>query len=423
MSRTLVISIDALITADIPVLRRLPHLGKLMERAAWAEDILCVYPTLTYPCHAAIVTGRYPDKNGICNNEKFQPLARGRADWYWFRDEIKAPTIIDIAKANGRSTATVTWPVMCASGADYGIGEIWAPEEQDDPTPWFNKANSPAAHATFEANKHLLRWMKTPQMDEFAAACAADIIRRHSPDLMLLHLSYLDHQRHSLGVHGDLEHAHEFIDGQIGLVLDALEETGGVEDVNVILLGDHGQLYCDRLLHINTLFRDVGWLREEDGVVADYRVYAAPCGFSAQIYLAPGMKREEVYQGLLALQRSYPECIERVFTREEAARLHLAGDFDFVLEAGERVCFSKLANAPEIVTDASTPLEYKKSVSNHGHLPQKGDKPPFILCGPAAKPGSVVRGGHLVDEAPTILHLMGLPAVEMDGSALLGLLQ
>ncbi len=31
MNRTLVISIDALITADIPRLRQLPHLGRIME--------------------------------------------------------------------------------------------------------------------------------------------------------------------------------------------------------------------------------------------------------------------------------------------------------------------------------------------------------------------------------------------------------
>ena len=47
MNRTLVISIDALITADIPRLRQLPHLGRIMEGAACAKDILCTYPTLT----------------------------------------------------------------------------------------------------------------------------------------------------------------------------------------------------------------------------------------------------------------------------------------------------------------------------------------------------------------------------------------
>ena len=42
MNRTLVISIDALITADIPRLRQLHHLGRIMDGAACAKDILCM---------------------------------------------------------------------------------------------------------------------------------------------------------------------------------------------------------------------------------------------------------------------------------------------------------------------------------------------------------------------------------------------
>ena len=71
MNRTLVISIDALITADIQRLKELPHLGKIMKKASWVEDIFCIYPTLTYPCHATITTGCWPDRHGIINNEKF----------------------------------------------------------------------------------------------------------------------------------------------------------------------------------------------------------------------------------------------------------------------------------------------------------------------------------------------------------------
>ena len=52
MNRTLVISIDALISADIERLKKLPNLGRIMKQASWAEDILCCYPTLTYPCPA-----------------------------------------------------------------------------------------------------------------------------------------------------------------------------------------------------------------------------------------------------------------------------------------------------------------------------------------------------------------------------------
>ena len=212
-NRTLVVSIDALITADIPVLKQLPNLGRVMEHASWITDIECIYPTLTYPCHATIATGCWPDRTGINNNEIPDFFAKGRMDWYWWREAIQVPTVVDFARQAGLTASTVTWPVMCASGAEYNIGEIWAPQEEDDPTPWFTRANSPAVEEIFEANKHMLRWMKTPQMDEFAAKCAADIIRAHRPDLMLLHLSYVDHQRHRLGVHGDLEHAFRFIDG------------------------------------------------------------------------------------------------------------------------------------------------------------------------------------------------------------------
>lgn len=419
MNRTLVISIDALITADIPVLEKLPHLGRIMKNASYAPDILCVYPTLTYPCHATIATGCYPDRTGIINNERFTPMAEGRADWFWFRKDIQVPTVIDFAKAKGLSTSTVTWPVMCASGADYNIGEIWAPAEQDDPTAYFDQANSPAVKEIFERNKHMLRWMKTPQMDEFATQCAVDIIREHRPDLMLLHLSYLDHRRHSLGVHSpELCHAFDFIDAQIGRVMEALDETGGVENTNIVLLGDHGQLYCDKLFHINSIFREMGWLQQENGTIKAYDVYAAQCAFSAQIYLNPGMDREAVYQGLKEIQAKYPDCIERIFTKEEAAQMHLSGDFDFVLEAGERVAFSSLPDQNSATSTSNQITNYKLSVSNHGHLPHKGDKPPFIVSGPDAKERAVAEGGRLVDEAPTILRLLGIEAAGMDGQAL-----
>lgn len=159
---------------------------------------------------------------------------------------------------------------------------------------------------------------------------------------MLLHLSYVDHQRHRLGVHGDLEHAFRFIDGQMGLVLDALEETGGVENTNIVLLGDHGQLYCDEMFHLNALFHRLGWLQTaEDGSLADYQVYAANCSLSAHIYLRPEVDREMVYCVLLEQQKKYPKYLERIFTKEEAAQMHLTGDFDFVIEAGDRVCFGR----------------------------------------------------------------------------------
>ena len=234
----------------------------------------------------------------------------------------------------------------------------------------------------------------------------------------LLHLSYVDHQRHRLGVHSEeLTRAFRFVDEQIGKVLEAVEEKGGIQNTNIVLLGDHGQLYCDELFHINSLFRKKGWITEENGVVKTWKVYAAQCSFSAQIYLQPEMDREEVYQELKNIQKEYPQYIEQVFTKEEAAAKHLTGAFDFVIEAADRVAFDKVVDADALTIPVQEVKEYKASISTHGHLPEKGDKPPFIMCGPDVVENQVIKGGYLIDEAPTILKLFGIEAEQMDGKA------
>ena len=162
----------------------------------------------------------------------------------------------------------------------------------------------------------MLRWMKTPQMDEFAAQCAVDIIKEYRPDLMFLHLSYVDHQRHKLGVRSEqLDHAFAFVDEQLGRVFDALDETGGLENTNIAVLGDHGQLYCDQMFHLNTVLRDMGFLTEENGTVTSWKIYAAQCAFSAQIYRQPDVDPKLVYETLCKIRDQYPGSISQIFTK------------------------------------------------------------------------------------------------------------
>ena len=85
------------------------------------------------------------------------------------------------------------------------------------------------------------------------------------------------------------------------------------------------------------------------------------------------------------------------------------------LEAGEKVCFSKDVESADYITPINDLHEYKASVSNHGHLPQKGDKPPFILKGPGVRKDVVIPSGRLIDEAPTILRTLNLPMPSADG--------
>ena len=70
--KLVVISIDALVSEDLKYLSTLPAFGNFMETGARVEHIRTIYPSSTYPAHTSMVTGAYPGKHGIINNEELQ---------------------------------------------------------------------------------------------------------------------------------------------------------------------------------------------------------------------------------------------------------------------------------------------------------------------------------------------------------------
>jgi predicted AlkP superfamily pyrophosphatase or phosphodiesterase len=109
-----VISFDGLSTLDLDYIMTLPNFRKYMRKASYARKVYSVYPTLTYPAHATIVTGRYPKNHGIINNTFLQP-DRKSPDWYWQRKYIKGETIFDLAIEKGMKVAALLWPVTAKS--------------------------------------------------------------------------------------------------------------------------------------------------------------------------------------------------------------------------------------------------------------------------------------------------------------------
>ena len=94
----------------------------------------------------------------------------------------------------------------------------------------------------------------------------------------------------------------------------------------------------------------------------------------------------------------------------------MQGDFQFVIEAATTVSFGK--NLKGELIESVDNSDYKFSVATHGHLPTKGDKPPFILSGPDIKMGTQISGAKLVDEAPTIMKIYGITMENIDGCPL-----
>ena len=418
MDKVIVISIDAMISDDIKEFEKLSNASKLLSgKKAIAEKIHCIYPTYTYPCHTTIMTGCYPDKHGIYHNDVFNPYS-DKDEWFWYSSAIKMPTMIDAARRAGLTTASISWPVMGSSPADYLIAEIWADKETDDPSPVFDKADSPSVKHIFEKNKHLLNWMKTPGLDLFASSSASDIIREFRPDLTFVHFSYLDHQRHNNGAETAKNiNAIKFIDERLGEIIKAAEDAGIAEDTTFILLGDHGHINVDRIFNINRVLADKGYITlDESGKVKDWKLFVHSASFSGHVY-SNGISEDDAIKIFEDIQKEYPGCIERIMTPFETEELyHLSGPFSLLLEAENNVIFGKDITG-EIEAEPDNRC-YKFSESTHGFAPEKGPNPPFIVAGKRAKECAFIKHARLVDEAPTIMSIFGIRLDGIDGRSL-----
>ena len=125
MRHVIVISEDAMVYEDTETLKRLPNFGSIWDRAARVNRVRSIYPTITYPCHVSMMTGVYPDRHGVVNNEQ-TILCETSTPWEFYARAVKVPTLFDKAHEAGMTTACVFWPVCANSPSiDYLLAEYW----------------------------------------------------------------------------------------------------------------------------------------------------------------------------------------------------------------------------------------------------------------------------------------------------------
>src|SRR4051794_8750465 len=136
-ARVLVISIDGLHPAYVTQADRyglkIPTLRKFMARGSYAEGVVGVVPTVTYPNHTTLMTGVAPAVHGILSNTPFDPQNVNREGWYWYAEDIKSETLWKAANAAGLVTASVNWPVTVGdTHIRYLLPEYWRAQTPDD---------------------------------------------------------------------------------------------------------------------------------------------------------------------------------------------------------------------------------------------------------------------------------------------------
>jgi ectonucleotide pyrophosphatase/phosphodiesterase family member 1/3 len=183
--------------------------------------LIPVFPTLTFPNHYSIVTGLYPSSHGIINNYFPDPITgdhfnMANHDPKWWLGEPLWAT----AAAQGVQAATFFWP-----GSEVTKGSWNCPD------------------------KYCRHYNGSLPFEDRVDAILGyfDLPFEEMPQFLTLYFEDPDHQGHQVGPDDPaVTDAVKHIDEMIGKLIAGLEARGVFEDVNIILLGDHGMVgTCD----------------------------------------------------------------------------------------------------------------------------------------------------------------------------------
>lgn len=417
---TVVISVDAMVFEDLEYLITLPNFSRLLDGASVIERVSTIYPSVTHPVHATIITGAPAGVTGIPNNYIFDPAdPENSREWYNRLSEIKCDTLLHAAKRGGFTVASATWPLVteCGDTVDHlvpGMLNYYFDDDERDPVSKY------VLHGAGEEMRDIISKAIElygyrdchPNFEDFQTYCTAEIIKRFKPGLMLTHPSDVDSKRHGNGVFGEAVNASlRATDGWLGQILDAIEEAGMTEETDVIVLSDHGQINITRIISPNVFLADNGYIKlDENGRGASWEAYAFSTGASAQVYLSRP-NDSELYNGVYKLLSKMADegiyGFERVYTADEVKEKYgLYGDFSFALETDGYTSFGTSVTRPAVRPFDQS--DYRSGRATHGHEPHKGAQPTFIAKGPSFKKDAVIPHGNILNHAPTIAAAMGI---------------
>jgi predicted AlkP superfamily pyrophosphatase or phosphodiesterase len=403
-----IVSIDALrpefyLDAGYPA----PALRALVAAGSHARAATAVFPSVTYPGHAAIVTGVRPARHGIIFNTIWTATGTsGR--WYEEAADLRAPPLWDVARRAGLTTAAVSWPSTLGARID------WLVPERDyyrrsEPLELLRQATTPGLFERLGVTPPPGMFKNIVEWDEFLTATARAIVQGMRPNLLLLHLVQLDYYQHRGGRDAaELRPALARVDGHISAIVAALREAGIAGDTTVIVTGDHGFQDVRRIVHINEILARAG-LGGCPSVHAGWRAAAHVTGGSAGIFVRSAADGEAASLAEAALRRDAQDR-DTLIPRRQLDELGAMPGAAFAVEASPGYAFGGACGEG---------IEAAGHGGTHGFLPSRASMSTgFIAAGAGVRAGVALERVALVDVAPTAARLLGLELPPVEGRVL-----
>ncbi|XP_004574304.1 venom phosphodiesterase CdcPDE [Maylandia zebra] len=227
----------------------IPVLDKLRRCGTSAPFMQSAFPTKTFPNHYSIVTGLYPESNGLIDNTMYDPVfdatfslsspEKNNPDWY-----LGQP-IWHTAKSHGLKSGTFFWPGSDVKIAD-SFPDIYVP--YDGTVPFEERVFT------------VLKWLQLPA--------------NKRPDFFTLYLEEPDKSGHSYGpVSGGIITSLQGVDKIIGQLMNGLKQINLHRCLNIIIVADHGmeETSCERKETMKELVGDTSMYVVTEGPIGRIR--------------------------------------------------------------------------------------------------------------------------------------------------------
>jgi predicted AlkP superfamily pyrophosphatase or phosphodiesterase len=407
----------------------MPMIRQLAAKGARAAGMKASVPTVTWPNHTTLVTGVNPARHGVLGNNYFDRAAGKRvvliSDPVYDKAEIvKVPTLYDLAKKAGMTTAAVLWPASRnASTLDWTTPDVLTADLiQKYTTPQLLVECEQEGLALPRVNESEAKPEKHEPRDDRNTKIFNLILRKHHPRLGLLHLINVDHTQHLSGPNSAEAYAAiKTADQQVGEVWETLQrEYRG--QAALFIVSDHGFSLNQRAVLPNVVLRKAG-LTEPSRTGKGPNVQVVVQGGCALVYVQDQDGRDDL---LNKIRKAFTgmEGVARVIGTEEFNKYGVADPAQDP-HAPDMILFSE--NGQFFGDTASGDLAFADKPErrgSHGHDPNYPNLyATFVACGKGIKPGVRLDRINNLDVAPTVATLLGIKMENVEGKVLTATLE
>ena len=336
-----------------------PNFDKLIQNGVKANSLISTFPSYTFPNHYSIVTGLHAGNHGIVNNSFYDS---NMDDWYSKSD----PNDVQNPKwYNGEAIWTTAIKNNMKSASMFWVGS-----EATGKTPTYYKEYDGSFSNSARINQ-VINWLKMPEEDR--------------PQMITLYFSDTDGAGHTYGPDSDeVINAIKTLDSDIGYLLSQLELLEHIENINLIIVSDHGMTELSDMKRISG--DSLG------GIIDSFGLTRGGYGPFMGVYSGNEDELDSLYTRLKQNETHF-----RVLNQQE-----LMDEYSYNYD-GRTAKLLILANDGYSISDRSL------IAGQHGYDPNDiAMGGIFVASGPAFKSGLIIDGFQNIHIYPIITELLNI---------------